>query len=179
MNIFLIDINPTNCAKWSCDQHVVKILTEAVEIYCSALYKKCPLKYLTIPKELRYKPIDGKLIDWATNTCARIWLTYYIFALNKEYEYRFGKKHKAYKIFKYVSKTFNEFPFKKRICYPKFEQIVLQEFKGRNSIIAYRKYYKYKYETGFKIPMRWTKRRKPKFLGDEMYGSSNKQDKCI
>lgn len=153
MNIFPIDINPENCAKWSCDQHVIKILTEAVEIFSSV----CDVKE-------KYKPIKSPWVKWANNKENRNWLSYYIYHLGKEYEYRFGKKHKAFELYKNMIKELNEIPYKNiELTKPEFLQLVDDDSKCDNSIIAYRNYYKWKREH-FKRPMRWTKREVPKFL---------------
>lgn len=168
MNIFPIDINPENCAKWSCDQHIVKILTEAVEVYSSALAYTHKEIWDKLDWKCKYKIIKTPIVQWACNDSNRIWLCFYIYELNKEYEYRYGKKHKAYKVFTCLANSVKEMPYKDiQLTFPDtFVQIVPEHLKQDNAIEAYKNYYKYKYEQGFKIPMRWTKREKPKFLCD-------------
>ena len=167
MNIFPIDLNPRKCAKWSCDQHVVKIISEAVLIYSSALYYYDQKKWESIPKEEKYGPINLPLVRWAINKNNRRWLAYYIYHLNKEYEYRYGRKHKAYLVFKSLSEKYFEVPYLDIILdkpEQDFVQCMPEEFKGTDSVTAYRKYYQFKYREGFKRPMRWTKREIPTFL---------------
>ena len=166
MNIFPIDRDPRKCAEWACDQHVVKIISEAVLVYSSALaYSKKEI-WDKIPKEYKYGPINLPLVRWAKEKENRIWLAYYIYELNKEYEYRYERKHKAYEVFIYLANIFNEMPYKdiKLIQPSTFVQCMPEQFHCNDSIDAYRKYYKYKYTEGFKRPMRWTKRTKPEFL---------------
>jgi hypothetical protein len=166
MNIFPIDKNPKKCAEWSCDQHVVKIISEAVLIYSSALSYYDKEKWNEIPKEYKYGPINLPLVRWAINKKNRNWLAHYIFELNKEYEFRYEKKHRAYQVFIYLANEFNEMPYRDiELEYPEdFVQCMPDEFKCDNSIEAYKKYYTYKYIKGFKRPMRWSKRNKPEFL---------------
>ena len=165
MNIFPIDINPEKCTRMMCDQHVVKILTEAVEIYCSSLSGN-PI-YDKIPQEKKYKNVNSPWVNWTKNKENRYWLCYYIYHLNQEYVYRFGKKHKAYNIFLNIAKTMKELPYTDiELIKPKdFLQLVDKDSKCENSIRAYRNYYKYKYKN-FKVPMRWTKRTRPNFLNN-------------
>ena len=40
MNIFILDNNIEKCARYHCDQHVVKMILESVQILCTALNKK-------------------------------------------------------------------------------------------------------------------------------------------
>lgn len=163
MNIFPIDKNPKRCVKMMCDQHIVKILTEAVELYCSALSGN--ELYKQIPQELKYKNVKSPWVNWAKDKRNRYWLSYYIYWLNEEYKYRFHKEHKAYEVFKTVATQVKEFPYIYiSLRYPKeFLQLVDDDSKCEDSVEAYKKYYKYKYKN-FKIPMRWTNRQKPKFL---------------
>lgn len=166
MNIFPIDKNPEKCVQLMCDQHVVKILTEAVEIYCSSLIGN--KIYDKIPQEQKYKYVKSPWVKWAKIKENRYWLAYYIYQLNEEYTYRFEKEHKAYSIFKHVSEIMGEVPYKDiQLTFPKdFLQLVDDNSKCKNSIKAYRNYYKYKL-INFKVPMRWTKRNIPKFLNKD------------
>lgn len=165
MNIFPIHKNPEKCVRLMCDQHVIKILTEAVEIYCSSLIGN--EIYDKIPKDKKYKYVRSPWVEWAKIKENRHWLIHYIYNLNKEYEYRFKKKHKAYSIFEHVSTKMGEIPHEIKLKYPRdFLQLVDEESKCEDGIKAYRSYYKYKYKN-FKIPMRWTGRSKPKFLNND------------
>ena len=40
MNIFILDENIEKCAQYHCDQHVVKMIVESVQLLCIALNKK-------------------------------------------------------------------------------------------------------------------------------------------
>lgn len=166
MNIFPIDKNPKKCVEMMCDQHIIKILTEAVEIYCSSLIGN-PL-YDSIPQDKKYKYVKSPWVKWAKDKRNRHWLAYYIYHLNKEYEYRFNGQHRAYKIFEHVCNTVKECPYLHvDLKYPKdFLQLVDDNSKCENGIQAYKNYYRYKERT-FKVPMRWTKRDKPKFLNND------------
>lgn len=167
MNIFPIDKDPKNCAQWSCDQHVVKIISEAVLVYSSALSNYDRNKWDKIEKENKYGPINLPLVRWAINKNNRIWLAYYIYELNKEYEFRYGKKHKAYEVFTHLANKFKEMPYKDiefKIPEQPFVQCMPEEFHCDDSIEAYKNYYRFKFSKGFKRPMRWTKRKKPLFL---------------
>ena len=166
MNIFPIHLNPKICAQWSCDQHIVKILTEAVEIYSSALAYTYPKIWNKLDWKQKYKIIKSPIVKWAYNPVNRIWLCFYIYELNREYEYRYGKKHKAYEVFLSLANVVKEVPYTHiQIQFPEtFPQVVPEYLKQSDPIKAYRDYYCYKYKQGFKKPMRWTKRNIPEFL---------------
>ncbi|WP_231579463.1 hypothetical protein [Photobacterium iliopiscarium] len=40
MNIFILDHDIEKCAQYHCDQHVVKMILESVQLLCTALNKK-------------------------------------------------------------------------------------------------------------------------------------------
>lgn len=40
MNIFVLDLDITTCARYHCDQHANKMILESVQILCTALNKK-------------------------------------------------------------------------------------------------------------------------------------------
>ena len=159
MNIFPIDKDPKTAAHWACDQHVVKIISEAVLVYSSAMHNVCPKKWqkLKDKKGIAWGPIKIPLVKWAEDDCNRAWLREYIQELYKQYHLRYNKTHKAYDAFLQMQKAYGVNEFKKcpDYCLITFIQVMPEEFKGEDAVNAYRCYYRYKYEKGFKRPMRW------------------------
>lgn len=87
MNIFVLDKNIERCARYHCDQHVVKMTLESVQILCSAL----SLHGFAPP----YRPTHLKhpCVLWAADSFDNFkWLKKLARCLNKEYRYRFKKE---------------------------------------------------------------------------------------
>ena len=40
MNIFILDLNTERCARYHCDQNVVKMILESTQIVCTVLNQK-------------------------------------------------------------------------------------------------------------------------------------------
>jgi hypothetical protein len=150
MNIFILDADIEKCAEYHCDQHVVKMILESVQILCTALYKHG----FSTP----YKPTHQKhpCVLWAEDSYDNfIWLKKLALALNEEYKYRFERSndHKSIAVFNEIS----GFRYKKRGL-SEFAQAMPQRYRVEgNPVMAYRKFY-----IGEKIHFaRWTKRGMP------------------
>lgn len=93
MNVFVLDEDMKKSAEYTCDKHVVKMITEHVELLCSAYfftdqsglspYYLCNANH-PIAKWVRYS-----LKNW-------LWLRDYTLVLYDEYKYRYNdREHKA------------------------------------------------------------------------------------
>jgi len=84
MNIFILDADIKKCAEYHCDQHVIKMILESVQILCTVLYKKG----ISSP----YRPTHQKhpCVLWVEHSYDNfIWLKNLAVTLNQEYRYRF------------------------------------------------------------------------------------------
>lgn len=95
MNIFLLDRNIEKCAKYHCDQHVVKMILEYTQILCTVLY----LNGIACP----YKPTHQKhpCVIWAGLSLDNwLWLKELTYYLNKEYKYRWNnlRNHRSFEV---------------------------------------------------------------------------------
>lgn len=87
MNVFWLDLDPMKSARYACDQHVVKMITEQSQILLTVLnelgFKDIPMKPFPMNKQL----LQWAFADWANFA--------YLFELTREYylEYvwRYGK----------------------------------------------------------------------------------------
>ena len=150
MNIFILDYNIKKCAEYHCDQHVIKMILESVQILCTALFKhgfKTP-----------YKPTHQKhpCVLWAELSYDNfIWLKNLAKALNEEYKYRYNKKidHKSITVLNDISGL----EFKKHGL-TEFAQAMPEKYKVKgNPVLAYRKFY-----VGEKMNFaKWSKRNIP------------------
>lgn len=153
MNIFVLDKNIKLCAEYHCDQHVVKMILESVQMLCTALNKK--------GFETPYKSTHAKhpCVLWVEHSYSNfVWLTELAKALNAEYCYRFNKTHdhKSMSVLAQIEK----------LIYPdqgltEFAQAMPDEFKiSDNAVEAYRNFYR-----GEKLRFaKWTKRSMPNWI---------------
>ncbi|NWN90278.1 hypothetical protein HLV39_02035 [Marinobacter adhaerens] len=152
MNIFVLDNEIEKCAQYHCDQHVVKMILESVQMLCTALNKKG----FTTP----YKSTHAKhpCVLWVEESFDNFsWLQTLTIALNNEYRFRFDKDsdHKSISVlekisnFTYDSKGLTEFP-----------QAMPDAYKvPGNAVEAYRQFYLAE-KMGF---AKWTKRSIPQW----------------
>lgn len=83
MNIFVLDLDPRRCARYHCDFHVGKMITETAQILSTVLGGP-------------YKPthVSHPCVKWAGDGIDNVaWLLALGDALGEEFEYRRGKKH--------------------------------------------------------------------------------------
>lgn len=83
MNIFVLDLDPRRCARYHCDFHVGKMITETAQILSTVLGGP-------------YKPthVNHPCVKWAAHSLHNLtWLTVLGDALGEEFEYRREKRH--------------------------------------------------------------------------------------
>jgi len=146
MNIFILDTNINACARYHCDQHVVKMTLESVQIICTALY----LHGKTAP----YRPthLQHTCVRWAAASRSNMaWLARLAHALNREFRYRFQKEvdHASIQILNQV-----DFSMLEDCGRTPFVQVVPECYRMEHDpVTAYRKYYCHE-KAGF---ARWTR----------------------
>ena len=133
MNIFYLDSDPIKAAQYQANCHTCKMQTEGMQILSTVMIKhgyNAPMK--------SSHPFHPSTI-WVSESVDNFqWLIEHVEALCKEYTYRYGKRHK---VEEYLSKV--KIPKLRKIGFTEPPQVVSEEFKGDNTIIAYRKYYVY------------------------------------
>jgi hypothetical protein len=134
MNIFILDLDIQKCAEYHCDQHVIKMPLESVQILCTALNKK--------GFETPYRPTHVKhpCVLWVEESYDNfLWLVELASALNSEYKYRFdkNKNHQSISVIPKIEK------FKyQRIGLTPFAQAMPDKYKIRGDpVAAYRQFY--------------------------------------
>lgn len=153
MNIFVLDRNIDQCARYHCDQHVVKMILESVQILCSALSAK--------GFDTPYRPTHAKhpCVLWAGASYDNfLWLKRLAAALNREFRYRFQKEvdHKSMEALRKLKGK----SFEKNGLTP-FAQAMPEQYRvPGDPVAAYRAYY-----IGEKLAFaRWTRRRTPAWV---------------
>ncbi|MGF1688023.1 pyrimidine dimer DNA glycosylase/endonuclease V [Photobacterium japonica] len=150
MNIFILDDDIQTCAQAHCDQHVVKMILESVQLLCTALNKKgfeTPYKS-THPKHPCVLWVEASYDNF-------LWLRDLALALNDEYKYRYNKQgdHKSIAVLAEIA----DCRFPSHGLTP-FAQAMPDEYKvDGDPITAYRRFY-----LGDKSAFaKWTKRSPP------------------
>ncbi len=153
MNIFVLDLDIDQCARYHCDQHVVKMILESVQIACTALNEK--------GFQTPYRSTHSKhpCVLWAGKSFANLqWLLQLAEALNREYQYRYRtlKDHRSLAVVEQIQKMRFE-----SIGLTEFAQAVPESYKvPGDPVLAYRNFY-----VGEKLRFaRWTRRRKPGWI---------------
>lgn len=160
MNIFALDKSPIKSAQYLCDCHVVKMILESAQLLATHLqlhgYERGDMPGMTHTGHPCRK--------WVSENPANArWLYEHFVALLDEYSYRYNKKH-SYERYR---ERFNQIFTADSTNATAHAQAMPQEYKDKDSIEAYRKYYRSKQHTMKKF-MVWTKRPVPDwFIVDE------------
>lgn len=153
MNIFILDNDIKTCAQYHCDQHVVKMILESVQILCTVLNKK---GFSTSYKSTH---ANHPCVLWAGASFDNfLWLSDLTLELNKEYKYRYDKQadHKSIAVLTEIS----EYSFLS-IGLTTFPQAMPDQYKVANDpVLAYRNFYRADKAKFAK----WTKRAPPKWF---------------
>jgi len=152
MNIFILDNEIEKCARYHCDQHVVKMILESAQMLCTALNKK---RFSTPYKSTHTK---HPCVLWVEESFENFsWLKKLAIALNDEYRFRFEKEtdHKSILILDEIS----NYSYDNRGL-TEFAQAMPDKYKiPGNAVRAYRQFY-----LGEKMKFaKWTKRNIPEW----------------
>jgi len=134
MNIFVLDRDIDTCARYHCDQHVIKMILESVQLLCTALNKK------GFKTPYRSTHVKHPCVLWVEasydNFC---WLSDLALALNREYRFRFDREtdHKSIAVLHEIK----DHRFESKGLTP-FAQAMPEEYKVVDDAVkAYRQYY--------------------------------------
>ena len=155
MNIFVLDKNIEKCARYHCDQHVVKMILESVQMLCTALNKK----EIITPYKSTHQ--NHPCVLWVERSFDNFsWLRNLAFALNNEYRFRFEKEvdHKSISV---LNELFNHDYEKRGLT--EFAQAMPEKYKvPSDPVRAYRQFY-----LGEKMAFaKWTRRSLPAWVLD-------------
>lgn len=143
MNIFYLDKNPSKCAEYHCDKHVVKMILETAQLLCGTHHvtPKYPPSTDQVNAQVPYK------LSHKNHPCA-IWtrdsLSNYLYLcdlgleLCKEYTYRYGKRHKSQEVIEWCLSNKPNITDKGFTLPPK---AMPDEYKVVDVVESYRNYY--------------------------------------
>jgi hypothetical protein len=153
MNIFVLDTDIEKCAQYHCDQHVVKMILESVQMLCTALNKK------GFDTPYRSTHVKHPCVLWVEQSYGNfLWLKNLTIELDKEYRYRYNRdsRHKSIAILDAISPCHYE-----NLGVTEFAQAMPDEYKvPGDAVQAYRQFY-----LGEKMAFaKWTKRPAPAWI---------------
>jgi hypothetical protein len=153
MNIFILDKDIEKCSQYHCDQHVVKMILESVQMLCTALNKK---GFATPYKSTHMK---HPCVLWVELSFENfLWLKNLALALNTEYRFRFEREsdHKSIFALNEISNCRYD-----NLGLTEFVQAMPDKYKvPGDAVKAYRQFY-----IGEKMGFaKWTKRSVPEWV---------------
>lgn len=136
INIFYLDKNSTQAAKWQSDKHVVKMCLETAQILSGVQHVlNGPVKNEVYRLTHRNHPS----CVWARSSKGNYdWLCVHGLALCDEYKARYGKTHKSREI---IEKCFDNAPIFDYNEFTEPPQAMPEKYRGDDSVTAYRRYY--------------------------------------
>jgi hypothetical protein len=133
MNIFVLDEDQSQAARYHVDKHVVKMILETAQLL-SAQFEQGEAPY----KRTHY---NHPCSIWTRNSKDNfMWLVKLGYELSKEYGFRYQKKHKSSAVIKWCEDNVNRISFKTTGITP-FAQAMPDEYKSPDAVEAYRQYY--------------------------------------
>lgn len=135
MNIFILHLIPSICAKYHNNKHVVKMILETAQILSSVHHV---LESDYVPKyKLCHKNHPCNI--WARKSlCNYLWLSELGLELCKEYTYRYGKIHASQEVLEDLQDNLPKIP---DVELTPFAQAMPVEYKEDDAVSAYRHYY--------------------------------------
>lgn len=139
MNLFILDNDPIQAAKWACDAHCIKIILEDSQLLCTVFN----LQGITSPYKTTHK--NHPVAIWVRESLANFdWALTHGFALCQEYTERYNKVHKCQEVLNWCQNNKHLLNFDKVELTP-FAQAMPDDCKHSDAVTAYRNYYiKYK-----------------------------------
>jgi hypothetical protein len=135
MNIFVLDENPTTCAQYHCDKHVVKMILETAQLLCGVHWSVGS----EAPYKLSHKNHPCSI--WVRECIENyVWLCDLGLELCKEYTHRYGKVHKSQQIIEWCMTNLPN--IKENGTMTSFALAMPDEYKVDSTVESYRNYYR-------------------------------------
>ena len=134
MNIFILDQDIERCAQNHCDQHVVKMILESVQILCTALNK------MGLDTPYKSTHVKHPCVLWVGESFDNfLWLKDLTLCLNDEYLYRFDKVKDHASI--EVLQTISRYRYGRRGLTPFAQAMPVCYRQAGDAVAAYRRFY--------------------------------------
>jgi hypothetical protein len=148
MNIFVLDEDPAQAARYLDDVRLPKMCVESAQMMAASLRRhgatdeQMPLTKAGKPYKGGYK--HHPCTVWAGDSRANfVWLALHAIEQCKEYTRRFDKEHACYGPINHMARMWKTAKFEEDYMTP-FAQAMPDEYKDDDVVKAYRSYYKSK-----------------------------------
>jgi hypothetical protein len=139
MNIFFLHWSPRKAAEYHCDKHVVKMILETAQLLYAAHWLAETPNMPENAYKLTHK--NHPCSVWVRKSLSNyLWLCSLGWWLCKEYQYRYGRL-KEHKTESHIKWLLHNPPKYESIEFTIPPQAMPDEFKRRNTIRGYRKFY--------------------------------------
>jgi hypothetical protein len=136
MNIFILDQDPHQAARYHCDKHVVKMILEHTQMLSTAI-RVCSND--SVDGIYKVAHLNHPCSKWVRENRGNfLWLCEMTEELFNEYTKRYNKQHKSWDTFVKCRNNANILPIG---TLTKFAQAMPEEYKNEDPITAYRTYY--------------------------------------
>ncbi len=160
MNIFVLDDQPENAARYHCDKHVVKMVLETAQILCAVWYRHG----WTFPGIYRLTHPHHPCTLWAGNSVDNYRWTVELFrALLDQYTHRYKKIHKCEAMYEIFDELPEDAEEKMDFGDQGFVFCGPDECVRETVVESYRALYRLKDKT-LARPMVWTRVPKPTWM---------------
>jgi hypothetical protein len=150
MNIFVLDLNPRECAKSHCDKHVVKMILESAQLLCSAHPSGAPYKHTHF---------NHPCAKWVRHCIENYnWLLELALELCIEYTNRYKRTHLTEAVLMWLAHY--PPPLPSLGATTEYALAMPDEYKCEDAVKSYRQYYR---SEKLKIAT-WTNSPKPLWL---------------
>lgn len=145
MNIFALDKNPVQAAKWQCNKHVIKMIVESCQMMCGVYHAQ------GIEAPYKKTHFNHPCSKWSRSSYYNfLWLIEHTYALCAEYTERYKRVHKSQAIVDWCEENSWQLKFDKEELEPFALAInedskcrLLPEFDEGDPISCYRLFYKH------------------------------------
>lgn len=146
MNLFLLSLDPSECARWHCDKHVVKMILELVQMlytahHCTSSHtlSSAPLCKSTGRPGYKMAHKNHPMTKWVREKRSNYNFTVKLAsALCVEFEYRYHHYHSCTNHVLWLASNVPDLPRGPKTQVP---QCMPEEYKDTCSVQAYRNYY--------------------------------------
>lgn len=138
MNIFVLSLDPRECAEWHVDRHVIKMILEYCQLLCTAHHVLDP----DDSHESLYKKthVNHPCAKWVRESLQNyMWLLGLLKCLLDEYTFRYDKVHASTRLLGHLEIPPDNIPL--RPMTP-FALAMPDEYKIGTAIQSYREYYR-------------------------------------
>jgi hypothetical protein len=176
MNIFVLADSHELCAAAHADQHVGKMLLEAVQLLCTAHPQPQDPRWpdMTPTQRLqadllpyKHTHVNHKCAVWTRRRRDNyLWLVAHAYALADEFAYRFGKEHGSRAALDWCFAHADEAVFAEHeSAMTPHPQAMPEKYQRPVAVAAYRAYYAAEKRSLQGRPAQWTRREVPEWFG--------------